>query len=281
MTMAQPSGRVWQRLRTLVICLGAAAFVFLMPARLTAPARTLFNEAVGPVETAAFQATGDALAATGTLTDMFLQRDRERALAAEVARLGNEVLVLADAVARARRELDAVGTLTVVDLPFHAVSARISAYDTSPMRQTVSVRAGARDGVGPGMAAVAQGALVGVVTEAGPRQCRVRLITDPGSALPCRAATGQDVFVLQGTGAPLCNVDWVDRHGFLGVGDVLVTSARRHDPDSLLVLPDGVPVATVQTLAPDRLRPLFLEVAAEPRARLERLETVQILVPDA
>ena len=278
-----------------MVFVAATAFVFLLPARLTAPARTLFNEALGPIQTGVFQGTGNALAATGTLTDMFLQRDRERALAAEVTRLSNEVAGLSDTVTRQKRELDSVGKLTVVETRFRAVSAPVSAYDASAMRRSVSVRAGTRDGVGPGMAVTAHGALVGVVAEAGPRQCRVRLITDAGSALPCRrqervtdvggdppgpSEKPQTVFILQGTGDPMCAVDWVDRNKFLDVGDVLVTSARLRDPDSMLHLPNGLPVATVRQIDPDGLRPLFLAVKAEPRVNLDRLETVEVLVPE-
>jgi rod shape-determining protein MreC len=279
--MARLSGRGWQRLRLLMVFVAATAFVFLLPARLTAPARTVFNEAIGPIQTATFQGAGDALAATGTLTDMFLERNRERALATEVARLNNEVTVLADTVARQKRELESVRKLTVVETSFRTVSAAVSAYDASAMRRSISVRAGTRDGVGPGMAVTAHGALVGVVTEAGPRQCRVRLITDAASALPCRSAVREsDVFILQGTGEPTCAVDWVDRNKFLEVGDVLVASARQQGADSLLRLPDGLPIATVRTIERDSLRPLFLAVQAEPRVKLDRLETVEVLVPE-
>lgn len=278
--MARLSGRTWQRLRLLAVLVAAAAFVFLMPARFTAPARTLFNEALGPIQTGVFQGTGDALAATGTLTDMFLQKDRERALAAEVTRLSNEVAGLSDRAARQERELASVSKLHVVDEPFRAVRAPVSGYDASAMRRSISVRAGTRDGVGRGMAATAHGALVGVVAEAGPRQSRVRLVTDAGSALPCRCGTRQDVFILQGTGGAACAVDWVDRNGFLEVGDVLVTCSQQPDAGGLLRIPDGVPVATVRRIEPDRLRPLFMAVEAEPRVNLDRLEAVEILVPE-
>ena len=257
-----------------------AAFVLLMPARFTAPMRVLFNEATGPIQTAAFQGAGDALATANTVSEMFRGEDRKRALATEVLRLRNEVAALSDKAARQARELRSVSKLELTRLPHRAVLAPLSSYDTSAVRRSILVRAGSRDGVGPGMAAVAYGALVGVVTEAGPRQSRVRLITDADSALPCRPAARQEVHVLEGTGATTCRVDWVDRKGFLEAGEVLVTSARRPDPESRLLVPDGIPVATVVSVEPDALRPLFMAVEAEPRVNLDRLEAVEILVPE-
>ena len=45
------------------------------------------------------------------------------------------------------------------------------------------------------------------------------------------------------------------------------------------LIPSGLPVATVQRVGPGRADPLFLEVWARPRANLDRLEVVEVIIP--
>ncbi len=278
--MATRTRHIWRRLRLLIVLTVLAAFLLLLPARFTAPMRVLFSEAAGPVETALYQGTGRALAATGTLTEMFLGEERERALAREVVRLRNENAALRDERRRLAGALAGARDLSVLGLRVEAVRAPVSSYDASATRRSIGVRAGTRHGVRPQMAVAAHGALVGVVTEAGPFQSRVRLITDPASALPCRAGRSRRLCILQGTGGAECMVDWLDRDSFVEVGDVLVTASLEAAPGTA-ALPDGVPAATVTAVERDPMRPLFLSVRAAPRVDLERLEAVEILIPKA
>jgi rod shape-determining protein MreC len=272
--------RTWQRLRLFLVLVGVAAFVCLLPSRFTAPARVLSNEAVRAIESGAFEAAGNGLATGGTLTEMFLKEDRERALAREVARLRNENAALADEILRLEQSLGSIQKLALKDLPFRAVRAAVVSYDASSVRRSITVEAGSRDGVGRGMAVTAQGALVGVVAEAGPGQCRVLLITDPDSAVPCRLSRTRALCILQGTGGDDCLADWLDRDSMVEPGDVVVTAVLRVDPGSELRIPDGLPAGTVLRVERDKMRPLFLAVDAAPRVNIERLEAVEILVPE-
>jgi rod shape-determining protein MreC len=270
----------WRRIRFLAVLVVLAAFLLLMPSRFTAPARVLFNEALGPIETGVYQGVGEALVATGTLTEMFRREDRERALAREVMRLRNERAALEDRLRRLEMDRRSAQELLSKQFPVRAVRAPVSSYGTSALRRSITVRAGGRDGVGPGMAVTADGALVGVVTEAGLRQSRVRLITDPASALPCRLSRTRALCILQGTGAASCRVDWLDRDSFVEEGDLLVTASLEvGGRGGELRLPDGVPAATVERAAREAMRPIFLSVEASPRVDLERLEAVEVLIP--
>jgi len=257
-----------------------AAFLLLMPSRLTAPLRVLFNEAVGPVQTAVYQGAGEALVATGTLTEMFRREDGERALAREAIRLRNERAALADRVRRLERDLRSAEKLISRELPVRAVRAPVASYDASAMHRSITVRAGRTDGVTPGMAVTALGALVGVVTEAGPSQSRVRLITDADSAIPCRLSRTRAVCILQGTGGETCRVDWLDRDSFVEKGDVVVTASLSVDGAGGLRIPDGVPAASVEEVTREAMRPIFLSVEAAPGVNLGRLEAVEVLIPE-
>lgn len=278
--MLRLSPKTWARLRLVVVLVAVAAFLFLMPRRFTAPARVLFNEAVGPAQTGVLQGTGHTLALTGTLTEMFFGEDREQALAREMTRLTNENAALSDELRRQKQDLASLRKLAAKELPFRAIRAPVASYDASAMHRSVTVRAGRSDGVASGMAAASEGALVGIVVEAGPRHCRVRLITDPDSAVACRLSRTRDLCVLQGTGGGTCAVDWVSRDGFVEPQDVLVTASLTARADSEVRVPDGLPAATVVEVRRDKMRPLWLAVKAEPRVNLNRLEGVDILIPE-
>jgi len=271
--------RAWERLRLLVGLLVVAGFLFFMPARFTAPARVLFNEAAGPLETVLFQGGGDVLAAGGTLSEMFRRQDAARALAAEIRRLRNRNAALADELSRRDALLRSIRGLDVKELEVRALRAPVSSYDATAVHQSITVRAGARDGVAAGMAVAAEGALVGLVVEAGPTESRVRLITDPGSAVPCRLSRTRELCILQGTGAESCRVDWLRHDSLVQPGDVLVTASLAARGVNALLVPDGLPAATVTTAGADSMRPLFMAVLAAPRVNLARLEAVEVLIP--
>jgi rod shape-determining protein MreC len=257
-----------------------SAFLFLMPARFTAPARVLFSEAVGPAETAAFQGAGQALAATGTLADMFHSQDRQRALEEQLVQLRNANAALSDEVRRQQARIQSLQKLDLNSLSHRAVRASVSAYDTSGMRRSITVRAGTTDGIGPGMAVAADGALVGIVRQAGPFESTVRLVTDPQSAVPCRLSRNREVCILQGTGAETCTVDWINREAFVEVGDLLTTASLTTPQGGGLKLPDGLPAAAVARVRQDSMNPLFYAVDAVPGVNLTRLEEVEVLVPE-
>jgi rod shape-determining protein MreC len=254
--------------------------LLVLPSRFTAPARVLFNEAAGPVETGVFQQGGRALSASGTLADMFLQKDRERALSGEVERLRNENAALTDEARRLRDGLRSVEKLSLKGSAFRAVRAPVSSYDASAMRRSITVRAGSNDGVARGLAVTAGGAFVGVVNEVGASECRVRLITDPASGVPCRVSRTRSLCILQGTGGEECRAEWLDRDSFVEQGDLLVTTTLRVHERSGLQIPEGLPAASVLKVRPGDMHPLFLSVEAAPRVNLNRLEAVEILIPE-
>ncbi len=277
--MARRRPHIWQRLQLLATLTVAAGFLLLMPSRFTAPARVLFNEATGPVQTAAYQNTGKALAASGTLSEMFRKADRERALRREVERLTNMNAALAERLHAAQETIESFAALRTRDTEYFALRAPVSAYSTSAVSRSISVRAGRSDGVVAGLAVVAHGALVGIVSEAGPWQCRVRLITDPRSAVPCLVAGFRSVCILRGTGGGNCAVEWVSEDAFTEPGNTVYTTSLEADEGPQLRIPVGIPAATVVTAEPDRMKPLFLAVEATPRVNLDRLEAVEVLIP--
>jgi len=269
--------------------LGVALIILVLPARLTAPARTIFTQAVGPAEEITFNVAGDALAATGTFRDALLNRERDRARDAACERLRNTAVAWKEQALQLQQRLDSfeklqalpAGAQALHGFPFRALSVPVTAYDSSGARRSITIAAGRGDGVRAGQAVTASGALVGIVTEVGPWRSRVRLITDAAAAIPCRVQRTREMCVLQGTGAPQCRADWIRREMSVQVGDALVTAVPEGSLTAPPLAPAGLPVAAVVRVESGRKEPLFQEVAALPLADASRLEVVEVLVPEA
>jgi len=277
--MAKPSRNLRQKLLRFAYVLAAALFIVLLPARVTAPARIMFTQAVGPAEQVAFNAAGQAAAATGTLRDAFLGQERSRALEREVQRLRNQSVVLKEVLLDRESRISSFEQLKVEGFAFSALSAPVTAYDSSTMRHSITVAVGSRHGVREGLAVCALGALVGEVSEAGPWYSRVRLITDPASCLACRVQRTRRLCVVQGTGGVNCTVEWLDRDADVRPGDVLITAPTDEALSQRPLVPPGLPVATVVLADRERADPMFKHVSAAPRVNVRRLEVVEIVIP--
>lgn len=266
------------RIRLVLLLLILPLLLFL-PASFTAPLRVVFLEALGPVQRVAFEASGDAAATAGTLSEMFLEQERQRALDGAVTKLRNELAEARRRLASQKQRLDSIREVRAEELSCEVLSAPVTAYDSVPLQCSVTVGAGRTDGVREGQAVCALGALVGRVQQAGPWRSRVRLITDPGSQITCRVGASRTVCVLQGTGGKKLKLDWVDRHTQVKPDDPVVTARLEHVGDGPPRMPAGLPVATVVSVEHGRKNPLILAVEAEPLVPTDRLEWVEVLVP--
>jgi len=277
--VARRNSKARRRAVFFVYLLGLVIVVLLLPARLTAPSRILLAEFAAPGEQILFRAAGNGLAVTGTLRDAFLGQERERLAESQVRRLLNDYEKLRESVRGQEQRLKSFEALEVAEFRFRALSADVTAYDTSAMRQSIVVAAGRTHGVREGMAVVAEGAVVGKVAEAGVWHSRVRLITDPGSLLSCRLGRTRSLCILRGTGGADCEVEWVDRSSSVQLGDVLVSAPAETALTGQRLVPQGLPVAAVIGVERGRADPLFLWVKAAPRVNVRRLEFVEVIVP--
>jgi rod shape-determining protein MreC len=72
------------------------------------------------------------------------------------------------------------------------IEAEVVARDSSPWRGSVTISAGAREGVKPGCPVVVGERLVGLTAEVGPITTRVRLLSDPGLRIWAEILTGDE-----------------------------------------------------------------------------------------
>jgi rod shape-determining protein MreC len=158
----------------------------------------------------------------------------------------------------------------VGDVP--AVGARVVGAPVSNLEETVELDKGSDDGIAEGMPVVAADGLVGRVAEVSGRRSRVRLITDPGSAVGVRLVGSGDPGSAEGEGS--------DRH----LSVLFVEPGTKVEPGELVVtsglegaaFPADVPVGHVVE-AEARPGELSQDVTLRPAADLGQLELVRVL----
>jgi rod shape-determining protein MreC len=130
------------------------------------------------------------------------------------------------------------------------------------------VNAGAEQGAARGQAAVAEGGLIGRLTEVGSRAARVLLITDLNSRIPVVipgvTPASRTSAVLAGDNSDRPRLVFASEPKAIRIGDRVVTSGDGG------VFPPGLPVGIVASVDPGGAR-------VEPYAELPRLDYVLLV----
>jgi len=151
------------------------------------------------------------------------------------------------------------------------VVASLLAYDSSPLRSTVTLDKGSRSGVAPDAVLLYGGYVLGRVETVGPWTSRAVLLDDPASRVAVRCARSRVRGVLQGLGGGLCRVKYVPATADLRPGDLFVTSGGER------IFPPGFPVGTC-TRADSRTGEAFKWIEVRPAVEPSSLEQVVVLV---
>lgn len=263
----------------MVLVVAVPLVLLLLPARFTAPLRTVFIDGFGTAAGVGFRAAGNAAAGGGTVTDMFIAQEETRARSARLNRIRNELEAARARIERQERQLRNISGLEISGEQYSFVSAGVTAYDASALRSGITVGAGRSDGVRAGQAVTAMGALVGTVARVGRWHSTVRVLTDPRSAVAARVNRTRRLCVLEGSGTDTLALRWVGRQSKTQRGDVLVTACLSELNEEPCRIPEGIPVATVQEVEGLARFPLFRTVKAVPQVNVSRLEWVQVVMP--
>ncbi len=154
------------------------------------------------------------------------------------------------------------------DLPM--VVARVIGRDASRWYGAVDLDRGVSDGVHAGLAVITHRGIVGVVHRASAHACRVRLITDPASALPVLLDEQRAKCILVGDGR-LCRLKYLETGVKVGEDEEVITSGYGN------IFPKGLRVGRI-TAAGHGANRLFQEVTVAPAVDLARLEEVFIFL---
>jgi rod shape-determining protein MreC len=130
--------------------------------------------------------------------------------------------------------------------------------------RTAMVNVGADQGAARGQAAIAEGGLIGRMTEIGSRAARVLLITDLNSRIPVVIPASRTTAVLAGDNSERPRLVFASEPKAVKIGDRVVTSGDGG------VFPPGLPVGVVGSLDQEGAR-------VEPYAELSQLDYVLLV----
>lgn len=181
---------------------------------------------------------------------------------------------------------EALGMKSVVrDQNFRMLTADvIFPTDSSPWRKSLTLSLGTKDGVEKGMLVVYNCQVVGRVSEAAGRTCRVQTVTDPGFragavAVPRATAAGvafseRHVGVYEGTSGQNGQLKW-----FAGDTPVENGASVLTTDDPANGVPRGLTLGRVSAVGVGR--GAFPKVDVEPLLDFRALEHVMVLIPPA
>ena len=152
------------------------------------------------------------------------------------------------------------------------IAAQVIGKDPSPWFQTIIVDKGIIDGVEKGLPVVNPEGVVGLVIETAGHYAKVRLITDPNSAVDALVQKNRARGVIKGGTSGYCVLSYVLRKHDLAVGDKIISSGMD------TVFPKGLPIGQVSEIIKYEAG-IFQDVTVTPYVDFERLEEVLIIPP--
>lgn len=154
-----------------------------------------------------------------------------------------------------------------------AVVAELLEVASEPLRRTVVIAKGAKDGLYLGQPVIDAYGIRGQVSEVGVLQSTAILITDPGHALPVQVNRNGLRAIAFGTGAPdTVSIRYLTASSDIKPGDLLVSSGIGGG------FPFGYPVAKIKKIVNDP-NESFLDIIATPVAQLSHNREVLLIWP--
>jgi rod shape-determining protein MreC len=225
----------------------------------------------GPLQegaTAAVRPIGNLVGGLAEIGDL---RGENRRLRAEVARLRAQERTYLDLLGENERLRGALRMARRCGCK--TVGASVVASSGSNFQLTVTVDAGARQGVARDMAVVDADGLVGRVTQVTSDYATVLLVTDPSSGVAATLARGKAPGIVRGRGEQLLSFQPVRAGTQVRLGDSVVTQAYQGS-----VFPAGLPIGAVERVDPAGAASLVPRVAVRPYASLGTLDVVAVVI---
>lgn len=182
-------------------------------------------------------AVGKAVASIRELSNLRSENEELKVRLSDALKQKSECDVAMDENQRLTRQLDIVR-----ETPQKSIVANVTFDNTAFSHSTFFINKGSASGIEPGMAVVSfEGALVGIVSDAGINFSKVRGLNDGKSNIPVRISGSEVYGFLQGNGSDTPTMGFFSDPEFQPTkGLNLVTSGIRG------VLPDGIPVGEMR-----------------------------------
>ncbi len=196
-----------------------------------------------------------------------LRRENEE-LKGEVGRLESKITTYHEAYVenlRLRRLLDFKSSLKA-----ETVAAQVIMHDLTGWFQTLMIDKGFKDGIAPDMPVVNDEGVIGRILDVSDRNCRVLLITDPGSSVDAIVQRNRVRGILSGKDANGCMLKYVRGNLDIQAGDLVISSGKDG------IYPKGLRLGVIQAAYKDPVD-LFQKIEVKPLVRLSALEEVLII----
>ena len=210
----------------------------------------------------------------GVWTHYFALRSTSREN--EALRIENDALKLTIAQLQTKAaEADRLGALLSfrqahADVPM--LGARVIGASAGTASRTIEIDRGERDGVRRNMAVITPDGAVGKVVEVYRDAAQVLLLTDKDSGAGAMLVGSRVQSPVGGTGDPMLVMKYVPTDEEVKVGEKIVTSGMDK------IFPRDIPLGTVVEVKTGNP---FKLIRVQPTAKLDRLETVIVLLTQA
>jgi len=210
----------------------------------------------------------------GVWTHYFALRDAEREN--ETLRVENDALKLTISQLQGRAaEADRLAALLSFKRAHEKVpmvGGRVIAASAGTASRTVEIDRGERDGIRRNMAVITPDGAVGKVIEVYRDTAQVLLLTDKEGGAGAMLVDSRTQGVGGGTGDPMMQMKFVANEDNVAVGEQIVTSGMDK------IFPRDIPIGKVEEVKPGNT---FKQIRVQPAAKLDRLETVIVLLTQA
>lgn len=160
------------------------------------------------------------------------------------------------------------------DLEQPVLIAELVEVDLDPFSHVIEIDKGAGDGVEVGQAVIDADGVIGQVDHVAQFSATIRLISDPGHAIPVQVNRNGLRSVALGTGrTDVLNIESLPNNADIQIGDLVVTSGLGGR------FPAGYPVGEVSAIRPDPGAP-FSTINIAPRGALGRIQEVLLIRRD-
>ena len=151
------------------------------------------------------------------------------------------------------------------------VAAQVIGASGSEQSRVLTIDKGSRDGLRPDMAVITQDGIVGKLRDVFPTTAQVLEINDQTSGAGVILASTRIRAILRGTTAGRVQIDNLTADSRIKPGEQVLTSGGDQ------VYPRGLPVGTVDSIAPDPDHQPYTAIVVRPAVDLDRVEEVLVI----
>jgi rod shape-determining protein MreC len=151
------------------------------------------------------------------------------------------------------------------------VAAQVIGASGSDQSRVLTIDKGSRDGLKPDMAVITQDGIVGKLRDVFPTTSQILEINDQSSGAGVILESTRIRAILRGTVAGRALINNLTADSRIKPGEKVLTSGGDQ------VYPRGLPVGTIQSIAPDPDHQPYMAIAVRPAADLDRVEEVLVI----